>query len=1665
MRSWGLVYFWAVVLILSAANVLGQSEPFEKFKAALNRGDNLGALALVAAGQDTTLRTSEYIGSKAKELFENAQRTSNLECADAFASLLYTRTLINHAQDGNATFRIQQNISSYVSERFKVLDRDCRAEVLNGMLEKLNALPSYTGALAVAYMELFPLMEEGEVRSFLRGSAWVNPLLEKHRQQMEGTANFLLGQFVFESLAISAAVSYARLQDGTTFSGIPDPLAYVSISHRFAREAMATKTKSQDRYSALIPISYMVLMMDESIVKSTVTEESMADHLGLVIEIVSRLQEMDLPRSMSSLKDQLTPVYYSALLKVYSVPYAPENARAAVLRTAEFVAEEHDRISAMVGPCELARATAAVMVHSIMYNLQIDEASETLLEYLAETDTVFTTCALHLDSDDYPDEWGAFQKSLSYCASLGEYRACTSMMAIAAGVLSQESYASIRSGWMDFMLTTFNSSIRHDTITNSLRSTREMSEFVSSYVAAKDGLYTDEQGLFVLLHLAKMSEYGTQSAHDRCALIDRVGRELKQYGASGGLLKFAQVLNAECGNLDNDVIKLVREFAKSDYGPEFADAQIFGLTMLFAAPTNSKRREDYVRYVELTNQRYGECSPQTLRAIGDALWLYQEIAEPLEVKQLLDQFYASYYRAECGVLASWLPAFMNTKSYISNNIALSKVFETDMRNLFGSLKPEDCRSFEDMMAYVSWMCSSWTSWLEAEQNGRIALAVLNSVGGEDPARYFAERRSNYATTYRENLMLAYSTMCSAFSDVTDPSPDSLCHYVALMQGLMATDAGLVETFGAHVRKRLDQCAALRGEAKSEFDGFLSRDELEAIDADGFASYIQWYQSKVKDTVFVINSNYSPDEYKALLASIRPIESHTWFLLTIAKKHGLLAVYYDLIMNWALWTPSTIHKEYLLEVLESLHARYPELSGSLMNTRSLDHPRSDIAIILQDKYMKQSVLDYRYLGLIQSKNMLDYSDMWANTDAIDLQQIINDVLKELTDSRIENGKEAHAWLALAKTVTVLVLENGTNAQVEELRSLLGLQRKALQSYGVANENTIEGREYSVLIDLLRARSKPGTLNSAMESALLELITPQAGSETIDAGRLVRAYAAVLKHHPDKVVSDTVISMGLERLSYPIWYDMLYKNEKLPTTVVEMNLSSYWRVVRGVLTGGERRQNVDLTRSWIKTLYVQYDLLVLVKGLRALDEIGFDEPLYRLLVESYRSLPETERPMGNEFGQLVTLYDQLFRVKNGAQKEVDCPTAKSTERYWRMLSGSRPMELQVLQTREALRRYAMLACDAKNKEPLVGPDEDMDLWLRLPLPTAILGFERDVAAGVYRLEMATADSVYEEVIGNIVEVEQSWRQWMEQIESGENVSVTGELPEFWKPVVTIAAKDSTAMQYIMVPDGIYYNVNPSVLPLEKTGQVRVDVVVDLDDYLRPTVPTNRTGSVVLVGGLDYGGPEGQRFALAEQLRADRGLDQKGGWVKLPGTAREVEAIADKLKAKSATVDLITGSSASTQRLQGLAFPQAIHFATHGFVDKRDGGRKAGLVLSGANSASMSDTLPGSGGYLYAEDIRELDLFACDLVVLSACRTAVSSNGQGQGEIIKAFKDAGVSKVIASSWAVPDECTSMLMGYFYDYYLAGVPASLALTEAQRKVAVHFPNSRDWAAFMVYH
>ena len=65
-------------------------------------------------------------------------------------------------------------------------------------------------------------------------------------------------------------------------------------------------------------------------------------------------------------------------------------------------------------------------------------------------------------------------------------------------------------------------------------------------------------------------------------------------------------------------------------------------------------------------------------------------------------------------------------------------------------------------------------------------------------------------------------------------------------------------------------------------------------------------------------------------------------------------------------------------------------------------------------------------------------------------------------------------------------------------------------------------------------------------------------------------------------------------------------------------------------------------------------------------------------------------------------------------------------------------------------------------------------------------------------------------------------------------------------------------------------------------------------------------------------------------------------------------------------------------------------------------------------------------------------------------------------RAFKMAGVKKMIVSLWQVPDKETAELMKTFYDYWLKGKTINEALIQAQadmRKKYLPF----YWAAFVL--
>jgi CHAT domain-containing protein/tetratricopeptide (TPR) repeat protein len=142
--------------------------------------------------------------------------------------------------------------------------------------------------------------------------------------------------------------------------------------------------------------------------------------------------------------------------------------------------------------------------------------------------------------------------------------------------------------------------------------------------------------------------------------------------------------------------------------------------------------------------------------------------------------------------------------------------------------------------------------------------------------------------------------------------------------------------------------------------------------------------------------------------------------------------------------------------------------------------------------------------------------------------------------------------------------------------------------------------------------------------------------------------------------------------------------------------------------------------------------------------------------------------------------------------------------------------------------------------------------------------------------------------------------------------------------------------------------------------------------------------------------------------------------------------------------------------------VHLATHALVDDKNPAF-SGIALSMVDSNGRLQD-----GYLRLHEIFGLRLSA-DLVVLSACQTAVGKEVRGEGlmSLSRAFMYAGAVSVIGSLWKVDDQATADLMRRFYARLLGPdrMRPATALRLAQRDMATH-SRWRDpyyWAGFVL--
>jgi CHAT domain-containing protein len=237
--------------------------------------------------------------------------------------------------------------------------------------------------------------------------------------------------------------------------------------------------------------------------------------------------------------------------------------------------------------------------------------------------------------------------------------------------------------------------------------------------------------------------------------------------------------------------------------------------------------------------------------------------------------------------------------------------------------------------------------------------------------------------------------------------------------------------------------------------------------------------------------------------------------------------------------------------------------------------------------------------------------------------------------------------------------------------------------------------------------------------------------------------------------------------------------------------------------------------------------------------------------------------------------------------------------------------------------------------------------------------------------------------------------------------------------------------------------------KTIAVIADPVFEKED---PRVVVGRADTVAASGQTD-------ETYLASSMRDFDEADGQSVIRRLPATVREVQAITATTPREQMMV--ISGFAATKERIarDELKDFRIIHFATHGLLNNNSP-ELSGIVLSLVDELGEKRS-----GFFRLNDIYSMTLSA-DLVVLSACRTGLGRNVQGEGIVglTSGFMYAGAKSVIASLWKVDDEATAELMGHFYTaLFKNGLTPAAALNAAKREMWKQ-PRWRApyyWAAF----
>jgi CHAT domain-containing protein/tetratricopeptide (TPR) repeat protein len=328
---------------------------------------------------------------------------------------------------------------------------------------------------------------------------------------------------------------------------------------------------------------------------------------------------------------------------------------------------------------------------------------------------------------------------------------------------------------------------------------------------------------------------------------------------------------------------------------------------------------------------------------------------------------------------------------------------------------------------------------------------------------------------------------------------------------------------------------------------------------------------------------------------------------------------------------------------------------------------------------------------------------------------------------------------------------------------------------------------------------------------------------------------------------------------------------------------------------------------------------------------------------------------------------------------------------------------------------------------------------------------------------------------------------------------------------------ARRWVLSPDAALWLVPWAALPSGENRYAVEDHLIDLTasgrDLLAPA-STAPAGRPAIFADPDYDLDPASVAAEARAQTLDRagasparastslrGARLPGAFDRLRGTLAEAAAVAPLLQTYAGEApEVFLDKAASETVFKSLRGPKALLLSTHGvFLDApgpatdarpsalrlispmgfdtaRGGGAvvnpllRGSLVLAGYNRRDPAATGAGTDdGLLTGLEVVGVDLRGTELVVLSACDTALGDAlaGEGVAGLRQAFQLAGARSVVATLWKVDDFETYQLIAALFEGLAHKRSTARALREAQlaviadRRVRLGAADPHYWAAF----